>query len=120
MKRLSDYKGDEAFELWADLLEPITEILGDGEIAEVLQSNKPTLIKASIILKKYKKEAMDIMLRIDPEPIDGLNVIVRLASILVEIGQRDDIRGFFGFAGQAEMENVSSGFVTESTGAEEK
>ena len=40
MKKLSDYKGDEAIELWADLLEPMTEILGDKDIAKILQDNK--------------------------------------------------------------------------------
>lgn len=120
MKKLSDYKGDEAIELWADLLEPITEILGDPEMAKILQSKKAPLLKASAILKKYRKEAEEILLRIDPEPIDGLNIIVRLTSILVEVGQREDIRAFFGFAGQAGTDSASGGSVTENTEDEEK
>ena len=120
MKKLSDYKGDEAIELWADLLEPITMILGDKDLSKVLTSNKPPLLKAKAILTKYSVETEKILLRIDPEPLDGLNIIVRLTSIIVEIGQRDDVRAFFGFAGQAQTEDESGGSVTENTEDEEK
>ena len=34
MKRLSDYQGEEAIELWADLLDPISDILTDKEKLE--------------------------------------------------------------------------------------
>lgn len=122
MKKLSDYQGEEAIELWADLLEPVTEILGDKDIAKIIQDpKKPPLLKASAILKKYKKEAEQIMLRIDPEPLDGLNIITRLVSILIEAGQSEDVRAFFGFAGQAvKTDKESSGSPTENTEAEEK
>ena len=120
MKTLSDYKGNEAIELWSDLLEPITMILGDPEMAKELTANKAPLLKAQTILKKYAAETEKILLRIDPEPLDGLNIIVRLTSIIVEVGQRDDVRAFFASAGQAKMENGSGGSVTENTEAEEK
>lgn len=120
MKKLSDYKGDEAIELWADLLEPITEILGDGEIAKVLQSPQAPLMKAQAILRKYSVETEKILLRIDPEPLDGLNIIVRLTTLIVEIGQREDVRAFFGFAEQAQTADESGGSLTETTGDEEK
>lgn len=120
MRSLSDYQGEEALELWADLLEPITQIIGDPEIAKVLQSKKPPLLKASAILKKYKAEAEKILLRIDPEPLDGLNVLVRLAAIIVDVGQNEEIKTFFGFAEQEKTDNASSGSATENTKAEEK
>lgn len=121
MKKLADYQGEDAIELWADLLEPMTEILGDKDIAKILQDNKkPPLLKAKAILKKYSKEAEEILLRIDPTPINGLNLVIRLTSILVEAGQNDEIKAFFGFAGQAETESESSGSPTETTEADEK
>lgn len=121
MKKLSDYQGEDAIELWADLLDPMTAILGDPDIAKVLQdSKKPPLLKAKAVLKKYKKEAEAILLRIDPEPLNGLNIIIRLVSILVEAGQDEEVKAFFGFAGQAETASESSGSPTEITGVKEK
>ena len=115
MKKLSDYTGDEAIELWADLLEPLSRILGDKEIANTIRSKKPKMIIAKAILKYHKADAEQILLRIDPEPLNGINVIVRLLSILSDIGQNEDIKGFFALAEQAKTENESFGSVTEST-----
>lgn len=121
MKGLSDYKGEEAIELWADLLEPVNTIMGDEEVVKIIKSNKKSpMQKASAILKSHRKEAEDILLRIDPSPLNGLNIVIRLVSIIVELGKNDDIRDFFGFAEQVQTDNESSGDVTESTGAEEK
>lgn len=115
MKRLSDYQGEEAIELWADLIVPLTGILGDKKIAEVVNSGQPKLMIAREILKNHAKEAEEIMLRIDPEPLDGLNIILRLVNLLAELGERDDIKSFFGYAGQAKTESESSGLHTVST-----
>lgn len=115
MKKLSDYQGDEAIELWADLLDPLTDILGDPEVQKVVKSGQAPLMIAREVLKTHKKEATEILLRIDPEPIDGLNIILRLATVIVDVGQRDELKSFFGYAVQATTEDESSGSVTEST-----
>ena len=116
MKKLSDYSGDEAIELWADLLEPLNGILGDEKVREVVTSGKSRLIIAKEILKTHKKEATEILLRVDPEPINGLNIILRLIALLADIGQNDEIKSFFGYAVQTQAtEEESSGFATEST-----
>lgn len=120
MKKLSDYKGDEAIELWADLLEPLNAILGDDTVRTTIQSGKSKMMIAKDILKTHKKEAVDILLRIDPEPINGLNIILRLVALIADIGQNDEIKSFFGYAGQEQTESESSGFVMVNTEAEEK
>lgn len=119
MKKLSDYKDEEAIELWADLLSPMTTILGDSKIAETVKAGKPPFLIAKEILKTHKKEAVEIMLRIDPTPIDGLNIITRLVNIVLEILNSEDLKGFFASAGQERTESESSGLRMVSTeGAE--
>ena len=115
MKRLSDYQGEEALALWGDLLEPISEILTDAEIQRVVKAGSAPIVVAKTILKNHKKEAHEIMLRVDPEPLDGLNIIVRLVNLLAEIGKRDDIKAFFGYAAQEKVESTSTGSATENT-----
>lgn len=119
MKRLSDYKGDEAIELWADLLDPISEILTDKEVALATKQGQAPIKIAKLILKSHKIEAADILLRIDPEPLDGFNIIMRLVNLLAEIGENSEIKSFFGYAAQERMENESGGSVMENTEAEE-
>lgn len=116
MKKLSDYKGDEAIELWADLIEPIAKILADKTIADTYKSGKPKILLAKEILKTHKKEAADILLRIDPAPLNGLNIIMRLIEVLLEIEGSEELRGFFGTAGKEKTLSESSGCVTENTG----
>lgn len=115
MKKLSDYQGDEAIELWADLLEPLTKILGDNKIEQAVKSGKPKILIAREILKAHKQEATEILLRIDPTPINGFNIILRLVNILAEIGENQEVKSFFGFAEQAKTDSESSGFVMVNT-----
>lgn len=120
MKRLSDYKGDEALELWADLLDPLSIILTDNKIKKIIESGQPKIKIAKDILKAHKKEAVEILTRIDPEPIDGFNVVLRLVNLIAEIGQHDDIKSFFAYAEQEKMEDESGGSVMENTEDEER
>ncbi len=119
MKRLSDYQGEEAIELWADLLDPISDILTDTEVAQETKAGKAPIMIAKTILKRHKEAAVKILLRIDPEPLDGLNIIVRLVALIAEIGGRDELKSFFGYAAQVKEETESSGLATENTEAEE-
>jgi len=115
MKKLSDYTGDDAIELWADLLEPLSTILTDENVRDVIQSGDSRLNIAKTILKSHKKEAVTILLRIDPEPINGLNIILRLIALLADIGENEEIKSFFGYAAQVKKDDGSSGFVMENT-----
>ena len=117
MKKLSDYKDDEAIELWADLLDPLTAILTDKKIQNVIKSGKPPLVIAQEILKLHKKEATEILLRIDPEPIDGLNIVLRLVAVIIDVGQNEEIKSFFRYADQAKTERESGGLPMENTEA---
>ena len=115
MKKLSDYKGEDAIDLWADLLEPMSDIFSDAEVAKVVASGASKMMIAKTILKTHKKEAEAMMLRIDPEPLNGLNIILRLIAILADIGEHEEIKSFFGFAEQESEEGKSSISVTENT-----
>ena len=114
MKTLSDYKGEEAIELWADLLDPLSAILGDKEFTSGLKGKAP-LMMAKEILKKYKNEAVEILTRIDPEPIDGMNILLRLVSLLADIGRNKEIMVFFGSAVQEISGSESSGSAMVNT-----
>ena len=120
MKKLSDYKGEEAIELWADLLEPLSVIFEDEKFRKALASKKSKIALAKDILKLHKKEAMEILSRIDPEPIDGLNIVVRLIAVLADIGQSEEIKSFFGYAEQVQTVSESFGSPTANTEVAEK
>lgn len=113
MKTLSDYKDDEAIELWADLIEPLSKIFSNEEFTRSLQGkNKLTIAKE--VLQNYKSEAVEILLRIDPTPLDGMNIVLRLVALLADIGRNEEIKVFFGSVGKEITGRESSGSVTEN------
>lgn len=114
MKKLSDYQGEEAIELWADLLDPFIEIVGDQKISGMLKAGKPPIATAREILKTYKAQASQILLRIDPTPLNGLNILIRLVTILSEIGKDETINSFFTSAPKDSKDENASGGVTET------
>ena len=114
MKKLADYKGEEAIELWADLLDSFVEIVGDKKIADMIRAKKPPLILAKEIIKTYAKQVEQILLRIDPEPLNGLNIVVRFTELLTEIGSDPTMQSFFGLSAEAKKEEKSSGSATEN------
>lgn len=113
MKTLSDYKGEDALTLWADLIGPMARILGDEKTKKAFSTGNAIII-SKCMLEDHKKEACEIMLRVDPTPIDGLNIVSRLLGIILEILNREDMRGFFVSAGQEQTENVSFGSAMEN------
>lgn len=118
MKKITDYKNDDAIELWADLIEPFSKIISDPKIKYEMtkKGNKP-INMARQMMKLHPKEISEVLLRIDDTPIDGANAILRLVDILLEIINNKDFSAFFGFAVQEQTGNVSSGSVMESTEA---
>ena len=115
MKKLSDYKDEEAIDLWADLLEPMQKMFRNPDVLQVIRLKKPPMEIARTILKDCKEEATEILLRIDPEPLNGLNIMLRLMNVLADIGQSEEFKPFFDFAEQAKTINVSSISATENT-----
>ena len=119
MKRLSDYKNEDAIELWADLLEPILNIFEDEEVRKGVIGEESALRKAQTILRLHKGDATRLLLRIDPTPITGLNIITRLIDVLSEIENSEEFGSFFGSQRQGK-EDASFGSAMENTEGVEK
>lgn len=115
MKKLSDYQGAEAIELWAELLEPCTEILTSAEVKEAFQKKKPIVEVAKTILKTKPKETEKLLLCIDPSPVNGINILMRLVALITDLLSDENASSFFGFAAQAKEVKEYSGSPMENT-----
>ena len=116
MKKLSDYQGEAAIDLWADLMDTASVIINDPKVRK--KSGGSRIALAKTMLKLHKKEVCKILLRIDDTPINGLNILVRLLGLLEEAFDDPYLRAFFGMQSQNETEE-SSGSATENTKEEE-
>ena len=115
MKRLSDYKGAEAIELWADLLDEMSSIFGDENVQKAVVSGKSLMAKAKAVLAGHESEVVAILERIDPTPVNGLNIMTRLIALIKEFQESEEFADFFGLPVQATTESGSFGSVTENT-----
>lgn len=117
MKKLSDYKGEEAILLWGNLLDSFTAMLSDKEIAESFKTKKPILFTAKLMLKNKPRDVIQLLQTVDDSEVDGLNVLVRLISLLTEISKDPDLQDFFGLSAEENGMNgqMPTGSATEST-----
>lgn len=114
MKRLSDYKDEAAFDLLADLLEPVAKILADKEMRNL--TKKPPIIIAKHVLKKHKTEATTIIKTIDNTvEITPVSVLKAIIDIITDVQNDPSIKNFFRFAEQENGDIVTFGSATEST-----
>ena len=119
MKKLSDYQGEAAIELWAELLDPLTVIFEDKDVQNAVRGGGSLLSKAKAILVAHKKEAVQILTIIDPTPVNGISIITRLVGVMREIEDSEELNDFFGSSAQEKKEKESSGSVTAITEVKE-
>jgi len=120
--KLSEYKGEDALDLFADLLEPVAAIMADREIAALVKSGTQKVKLVSAILKTHKKEVVEILAMLDGEnPKTYLEKITlfTLPSRLLEILNDPELINLFTSQGQNKDE-ANSGSATESIQAKKK
>lgn len=119
MRRLSEIKGDEAFDVLADLLDPVTEIAADEEIRALIVSGK-RLKTVSAILKNHKRQIVEVLAIL--EGVDPEIYKPSLAEIpikLIYLVNDPVFAPFFTSQGQ-NLEETFFGSAMENTEATEK
>lgn len=99
MRKLQDIKGEEAIDVMVDILEPIAKIAKDEKV--LLAINTGTYSSIGFIkdlLKKYKKEVLEIMAIIDGKDYDDFLKsfnLLSLPAMLTETFNDPDIKSLF-------------------------
>lgn len=110
--KLSEVKGEKALEMFADLIEPVAEIMGDKKVSSVLREGKKA--KAiSIAIKNHKYAVMQIMAILDDKDIKEFEKecnIMSLPKKLLDIVNDPSI--FELFTSQGQETKTPSGSVT--------
>lgn len=120
---INDFKGENAIDFLADVIEPASKIFSNEEIRNALSSEERNLgAVAKRIFKEYKTETLEILARMDgvePKEYDKspIYIIAQLLSLLNSA--MVDITAVFFSAAQT-GENPSFGAPTENTQESEK
>ena len=120
--RLSDYKGEEALDKLADIIEPLTTMLADPELQEIAKQGNGAMIKyAKPMLKNHKAEVIEILASLENEPVETYKEKITLLTLpakLLEFLNDPEVQALF----PSQHQNVENslptfGAVTENTGA---
>lgn len=117
--KLSEYRGEQALDILANILEPAVEIMSDKEVSDALRgkSGKPSKARAiAVAIKKHKSAVISILAATecaDPEEyVKTLNVIT-LPKKALELLNDKDLLDLFRAQSQTE-DGTSSGSATVS------
>lgn len=114
MKKLSEYRDEEALSLLADLIDPCVIVFSDEEFVQSVRSgDKVSAVKC--VLKNNQSSVLEILALLEGVPkADYHCSLTSLPAILLSILNDAELLAFFDSQGQM-MAETSSGSVTEST-----
>ena len=120
MRKLSEFRDEEALELLADLLQPLSQIASDSSFRTAWKSGAKVYDVAKLLIKGHKSEVMDIMASLEGVPREEFHCnVLTLPMMLVSILNDEDFMAFFASAGQSILTD-NSGSVTEIIEEEEQ
>lgn len=112
--RLSDFRDEAALDLLADLIEPASEIIGDADVKDAVESGN-RIRAVSIAIKNHKGAVLSILAALDGVPVEQFHCTVLTLPIkLLDILNDPDIEVLFSSADQT-VGLTSSGPRTENT-----
>lgn len=122
--RLSDYKGEEALDKLAEIIEPLTTMFADPELQELAKEGKGTPIQyAKPMLKNHKPEIIEILAALENESVDEYRAKITLLTLpvkLLEFINDPEVQALFPSQHQNAVTPLPNfGAVTENTGASE-
>lgn len=113
MRKLSEYKDDEAIELLADILDPVCSICADKEVVESMSKSKIEFMRTC--MKSHPADIRRIMSVLEGVPYEEYHMgVFDIPIKLVEILNDVDLMSFFQSQGQMVL-NDNSGSATENT-----
>lgn len=113
--KLSEYKNEDALDLLADIIEPVSSILGDTEIAKATRDGEKKAKLIKLALKNHPSEIVEVLARMDGVPVEEYDAnIAKMVGKLMEILNDKELLDFFTSQRLTEVE-ISSSDVTENT-----
>ena len=118
MRKLSEYKDEQALDLLADVFEPAVNILTDEDFAKAFDSGR-RIDAIKIAIKNHKPEVMTVLAAMEGVPVDEFHCSIftlpmRLGEVISEIMKNPEVMAFFTQQGKKKSE-TAFGSATEST-----
>ena len=113
MKKLSEFKNEDALDLLADIIDPLAKIFSDKKFEKVFKKGNKLEI-AKYLLKNRQKEILIVLARLEDVPLNEYEInVFSLPIKIMEVLSDEDLIRFFAQQGLG-MDNASFGSVTET------
>lgn len=110
--KLSEYQGEAALDILAELIEPAGEIMSDKQIGDVFKENRFKAI--GLAIKNHKKAVMQILATMDGVPVEEYKCnVFTLPVKILEILNDPELVRLFTYQGQT-GDAKSSGSASEN------
>ena len=112
--KLSEYQGEAALDILADLIEPAGEIMSDKQIGDIFKENRFKAI--GLAIKNHKRAVMQILATMDGVPVEEYKCnVFSLPVKILELLNDPEMIQLFQYQGQTGDAN-SSGSASENIG----
>jgi len=119
--KLSEFKGEDAIDVLADIIEPITEIVKDDEVTKLWKTKGNNVANAAkVILKRHKHEVVEVLAAMERKTYDEYLPEVTVLSLPIKLLEVLNDKDFMDFFTQqvGTIAAGSSGDATENTDGE--
>jgi hypothetical protein len=120
--RLSDFKGEEAIEVFAEIVEPLTNIICDEEIQKLAKEKAMTVKYVKPALKNHKKEIIQVLACLNRKTVEDFEkeiTLLNLPIMIVDLINDPEVQNLFRSQGQiTPISSAYSGSAMENIEAE--
>lgn len=120
MRKLSEVKNEDALELIAEVIEPLSTIIGDPQAKALRAKKAKTTEIMKWVLQNHSEEVLTILAALDGEDANEYEIsAIQLPIRVLEILNDKELISLFSSQGQM-TEKTSSGSAMENTEATER
>jgi hypothetical protein len=121
MKKLSEFKDDEAMDVLVEILEPSANLIKNNKFKLAIRGDKEKDIKPNkmqaikIAITENRKDVVKIMATLNETPVEEFHYnLLTLPKMMVELFNDKELIDFFQYRGETDLE-IPSGSATENT-----
>lgn len=108
---------EEELDLFADLLEPVAEILGDKAVSDVFRTGGKPITAIKYAVKNHKQAVVEILARIDGVPVEEYHVTALALPVkLLNFLNKPEVKSLFTLQGQM---NAAASFTSATENTED-
>jgi hypothetical protein len=121
MKKLSEYKDDEAMDVLAEIIEPASHLIADKDFKIAIRGDKKNNVKpdrakaVKIALKEHRQDIVSIMASLEQVPVEEFHYnLFTLPKMVLDIFNDKELIDFFTYQSEENSE-MSSGSAMANT-----